>query len=99
LQKQHCQLVLQGVLINRGWEVEGAADNAVVARLAKLPLPQLCPAGFVFAWADKAHVRPPATCPALAFLGCYATAQALPEHQGHPFVRVHASSVCSTNPV
>lgn len=53
-------LLLQGVLINRGWEVEGAADsNAVTARLAKLPLPQLCPAGFVFAWADKAHVRSP----------------------------------------
>lgn len=48
----------QGVLINQGWEVKGAQGDASIARLAKFPMPQLCPAGFVFIWVDKVHVSP-----------------------------------------
>ena len=43
----------QAVLVNSGWEAEGA-DAA--ARLARVPLPRLVPAGFVFVWARKQHV-------------------------------------------
>ena len=43
----------QAVLVNAGWEAEGA-DAA--ARLAKVPLPRLVPVGFVFVWAQKQHV-------------------------------------------
>lgn len=46
-------LAVQAVLVNAGWEAEGA-DAA--ARLAKVPLPRLVPVGFVFVWAQKQHV-------------------------------------------
>ena len=46
-------LAAQAVLVNAGWEAEGA-DAA--ARLAKVPLPRLVPVGFVFVWAQKQHV-------------------------------------------
>ena len=44
---------VQAVLVNSGWEAEGA-DAA--ARLARVSLPRLVPAGFVFVWARKQHV-------------------------------------------
>ncbi|KAK9804306.1 hypothetical protein WJX72_006023 [[Myrmecia] bisecta] len=47
----------QGILINPGWEANGA-DAAVVARLAALPIPKLCPAGFIFIYAEKEHIMP-----------------------------------------
>lgn len=50
-------MLLQGVLINQGWEVKGATGDASVACLAKLPIQQLCPVGFIFIWVDKVHVR------------------------------------------
>jgi hypothetical protein len=40
------------VLINVGWE-GGGGPKAAMAGLASLPLPRLCPVGFVFIWADK----------------------------------------------
>ena len=43
----------QAVLVNGGWEAEGADATA---RLAKVPLPRLVPVGFVFVWAQKQHV-------------------------------------------
>ncbi|BDA48164.1 hypothetical protein COCOBI_11-4240 [Coccomyxa sp. Obi] len=46
----------QGILINQGWEVKGATGDASVACLAKLPVQQLCPVGFIFIWVDKVHV-------------------------------------------
>ena len=48
---------MQAVLINQGWEGKHAGSKAVVARLAKLPMTQLCPTGFIFIWVDKTHVR------------------------------------------
>ena len=49
--------LLQAVLINQGWEGRHANGKAVVARLACLPMTQLCPTGFIFIWVDKTHVR------------------------------------------
>eukprot|EP00884_Botryococcus_braunii_P022634 jgi/Botrbrau1/9054/Bobra.0376s0028.1 len=46
----------QGVLINKGWEVEGARGEAVTSRLADLPLQRICPVGFVFIWTEKQHM-------------------------------------------
>ena len=62
--------MLQGVLINRGWEVDGAEGDAGVARLARVPLARLCPSGFVFIWADKAHVRRRSLPPTLIDTPC-----------------------------
>ncbi len=31
--------------------------DAAIQRLARLPLPQLCPVGFVFIWAEKEHIH------------------------------------------
>ena len=44
---------LQAVLINQGWECKGARGKARAARLAKVPMAQLCPSGFIFIWVDK----------------------------------------------
>lgn len=49
--------LMQAVLVNQGWEGKHASSKAVVARLAKLPMTQLCPTGFIFIWVDKTHVR------------------------------------------
>lgn len=49
---------VQGLLINPGWEIPGATGAAAVAGLTKLPLPRLCPVGFVFIWVDKQHIAP-----------------------------------------
>ncbi|CAL5228471.1 g11612 [Coccomyxa viridis] len=43
----------QAVLINQGWECKSAEGKAVAARLAKVPMTQLCPIGFIFIWVDK----------------------------------------------
>ena len=48
---------MQAVLVNQGWEGKHASGKAVVGRLAKLPMTQLCPTGFIFIWVDKTHVR------------------------------------------
>ena len=47
---------MQAVLVNQGWEGKYASGKAVVALLAKLPMTQLCPMGFIFIWVDKTHV-------------------------------------------
>jgi len=50
-------MLLQGVLINPGWEVPGASGGgAAVANLCRLPLPGLCPVGFVFIWVQKPDI-------------------------------------------
>ncbi|KAG2486878.1 hypothetical protein HYH03_014472 [Edaphochlamys debaryana] len=48
------------VLVNAGWQTDGALDAydsggeaAVMARLKSLPLPRLCPRGFIMVWAHK----------------------------------------------
>lgn len=48
----------QAVLINPGWTGVPAPspDSDPGPRLAALPLPKLCPAGFVFIWAEKEHI-------------------------------------------
>lgn len=48
--------LLQAVLINQGWECKDGKSRALVARLAKVPMAQLCPMGFVFIWVDKTLV-------------------------------------------
>lgn len=52
--------VVQGVLINQGWERDSegqpASEELCAQQLAKLPVPKLCPVGFIFAWAEKEHV-------------------------------------------
>ena len=54
---QSCSLGhTQAVLINQGWECKDAKGKAVVARLAKVPMAQLCPTGFIFIWVDKTLV-------------------------------------------
>lgn len=47
---------LQGVLINPGWEVVKARGLEAAASLAKLPIPKLCPIGFIFIWVQKGHI-------------------------------------------
>lgn len=47
---------LQAILINQGWECRHASGKAVIARLAKMPMTQLCPIGFIFIWVDKTLV-------------------------------------------
>ena len=42
---------LQAVLINLGWVREDTAQS--MAALSRLPMPRLCPVGFVFVWAPK----------------------------------------------
>jgi hypothetical protein len=42
---------LQAVLVNPGWVREDADQS--VAALGRLPMPRLCPVGFVFIWAPK----------------------------------------------
>ena len=42
----------QAVFINSGWEASGGIE-----RLSKLPIPKLCPVGFVFAWVPKALLQ------------------------------------------
>ena len=45
------------MLIREGW-AEGCGRDAkrAVARLARLPIPKLCPEGFVFLWAEKHQI-------------------------------------------
>ena len=48
----------QGLFINAGWAhpPASAAQQDPLDRLSKLPIPQLCPIGFVFIFADKEHI-------------------------------------------
>ncbi|DBB12314.1 TPA: hypothetical protein ACH3X3_006407 [Trebouxia sp. C0006] len=48
----------QAVLINPGWcgLTASCSDIDPGPRLAALPLPKLCPVGFVFIWAEKEHI-------------------------------------------
>ena len=48
--------MVQAVLINQGWECKAAKGKGVAARLAKVPMTQLCPMGFIFIWVDKTLV-------------------------------------------
>ncbi|KAK9822723.1 hypothetical protein WJX74_000236 [Apatococcus lobatus] len=50
--------IFQGLFINAGWAhpSAGAAQQEPLQRLARLPIPQLCPIGFVFIFADKEHI-------------------------------------------
>ena len=67
-----------GVMINPGWVDDTHAfprdddpvakyPEARLANLARLPLKQLCPKGFLFVWLDKVDVQP--TCRMLAKQG------------------------------
>lgn len=49
-------LTMQGVLINPGWDGSGPTGPAATGSLAKLPIPRLCPIGFVFIWVQKQHI-------------------------------------------
>ncbi|GFR49406.1 hypothetical protein Agub_g11458, partial [Astrephomene gubernaculifera] len=62
------------VLVNAGWQAEGAVEAydrgdeaAVMARLRQLPIPRLCPRGFVFVWAVKGLIQ--GVCRTLASWG------------------------------
>lgn len=48
----------QAVLINPGWcsPTTSFSDIDPGPRLSALPLPKLCPVGFVFIWAEKEHI-------------------------------------------
>ncbi|KAL3145500.1 hypothetical protein ABBQ32_003324 [Trebouxia sp. C0010 RCD-2024] len=48
----------QAVLINPGWSgmQSNWSESDPGPRLAALPLPKLCPVGFVFIWAEKEHI-------------------------------------------
>lgn len=46
----------------------GAADDAQLAALARVPMEQLCPVGFVFLWAEKVCSE----AGLLEYLGCAA---------------------------
>ena len=48
----------QGLFISAGWahSPTSAAQQDPLERLAKLPIPHLCPIGFVFIFADKEHI-------------------------------------------
>ncbi|KAK9867049.1 hypothetical protein WJX84_006607 [Apatococcus fuscideae] len=49
--------LMEGLFINAGWaHVSGQQVQDPLDRLAKLPIPQLCPIGFVFIFADKEHI-------------------------------------------
>lgn len=66
--KQLPQKHYLAVLINTGWlfeagqcktgaqRKEASSPAASIQRLKQLPLPQLCPRGFVFIWAHKEHL-------------------------------------------
>ena len=49
------------MLINPGWERGDSGNDgdagAAPAALARLPVPRLCPQGFVFIWAAKQHMH------------------------------------------
>ena len=50
-------ILVQAVLVQPGWAsmsaAAGAADDVQLAALARVPMEQLCPVGFVFLWAEK----------------------------------------------
>jgi hypothetical protein len=60
-------ILVQAVLVQPGWAsmsaAAGAADDAQLAALARVPMEQLCPVGFVFLWAEK-------VCSGADLLGC-----------------------------
>lgn len=47
------KLNVQAVLINPGWELPDATGSDAAAKLAKVPIPRLCPVGFIFVWVPK----------------------------------------------
>ena len=50
--------IMKSLVACSGWSgpIASCSDTDPGPRLAALPLPKLCPVGFVFIWAEKEHI-------------------------------------------